>query len=227
MCIWLPNSNDSNRNNANKHQSACLPSLGNLVSCFMLPGSSSQGPELEIEEDEEVAQPAQSVTQSVAQNFFPHVTCPLLRPLPNGASGERVFLRVYDVSHSWVSYGLNSISPKGIFHTGVEVYGSEWSFGHAETLDPTEELCGLSTCQPGAHPHHRFRETLSLGFTYLTQEEVMNVINELGKEWTTDTYDLLERNCNHFSTEFCSRLGVFLPPPWVNELAGLVSALAW
>ena len=44
-------------------------------------------------------------------------------------------------------------------------------------------------------------------------------VKDLGKAWMGTTYDLLGRNCNHFSSAFCMRLVGKTIPKWVNRLA--------
>merc|ERR1712217_469275 len=77
---------------------------------------------------------------------------------------------------------------------------------------------------PGQHHDHTFRETLSMGYTAYSPEEVVRIIHDMGKTWTGGSYDLLTRNCHSFSDELCRRLGCQGLPPWVNALAGTGAA---
>lgn len=148
-------------------------------------------------------------------------------PVERAAAGkprERVFVRVYDMGTTVLTRGvLNWVAQSyGAFHTGVEVYGREWSFGM--TLD--DKSTGITWNPPAQHADHSFRETLSMGYTSLSPSEVLQLIESMKTEWRGCTYKLLTRNCNHFSDEFCKLLGVSTLPPWVNTLATLGAGVA-
>lgn len=110
----------------------------------------------------------------------------------------------------------------GAFHTGVEVYGREWSFGM--TFD--ERATGVTWNSPGANTDHHFRETLSMGYTKLSSSEVLKLIERMKVEWKGASYQLLTRNCHHFSDVFSQRLGVGAIPAWCNTLAGTGASTA-
>lgn len=130
---------------------------------------------------------------------------------------ERVLVRVYDLGKTALTRGfLNQVTKSyGAYHTGVEVYGREWSFGM--TFD--DWSTGVTWNPPAVNPDHSFRETLSMGYTPLSPEQVWQVIEEMKPVWRGCTYNLLTRNCHHFSDTFCRRLGVGGVPDWVNDLA--------
>eukprot|EP00928_Gymnodinium_smaydae_P025403 TRINITY_DN20234_c0_g1_i1.p1 TRINITY_DN20234_c0_g1~~TRINITY_DN20234_c0_g1_i1.p1 ORF type:complete len:143 (-),score=24.98 TRINITY_DN20234_c0_g1_i1:107-535(-) len=58
-----------------------------------------------------------------------------------------------------------------------------------------------------------------MGHTELSQDEVQEILEDLCDEWRGIEYDLLRKNCCHFSEEFCRRLGVGPFPTWVLNLA--------
>eukprot|EP00435_Cladocopium_sp_Y103_P062476 s2340_g24.t1 len=143
--------------------------------------------------------------------------------LPGRPQAERVFVRVYDLGKTFLTRWPNMVAKDyGAFHSGVEVYGMEWSFG----MTPDSWSTGVAANVPGHHPDHSFRETLSMGFTNLSQGQVAEIIKEMTAEWKGRTYDVLTRNCHHFSDELCRRLGVAPLPPWVNQLAGTTASAA-
>ena len=45
------------------------------------------------------------------------------------------------------------------------------------------------------------RQTLKLGATDFTPDDVKNIVDQLGKDFRGDQYHLLNKNCNHFTTE--------------------------
>mmetsp|Transcript_10479 Transcript_10479/g.27560 ORF Transcript_10479/g.27560 Transcript_10479/m.27560 type:complete len:332 (-) Transcript_10479:7-1002(-) len=137
------------------------------------------------------------------------------------AARGRVVVRVYDLGQTIITRGYNAIAHSyGAFHSGVEVYGKEWSFG----MTPDTVSTGISWNPPGECENHSFREMISMGWTRYSEEQVMAIIEELHVEWKGNSYDLLTKNCHHFSEAFCARLGVTAcMPAWVNKLASSIA----
>lgn len=44
-----------------------------------------------------------------------------------------------------------------------------------------------------------FSQSVQVGCTDFTEEEVRRIVNELGKQFRGDRYHLMNNNCNHFS----------------------------
>lgn len=128
-----------------------------------------------------------------------------------------VTLHIYDlgISGSEVINSVLRIVGTGAFHTGVEVYGKEYSFGYT----PTDAVPGVVTCQPRKCSGHRFRESLTLGETTLQEKQVQELIKELGRAWPGSSYNLLKRNCTHFCDTFCRWLAVGPVPAWIVSLS--------
>lgn len=134
---------------------------------------------------------------------------------------ERVLVRVYHLNKTVVTRALNrNLKSYGAFHSGVEVYGREWSFGM--TFD--DWSTGITWNPPGENPDHTYCEALSMGYTTLSPTQVWQLIEEMKCEWRGCTYHLLSRNCHHFSDAFCQKLGVNRIPTWLNDLAGTGAA---
>eukprot|EP00759_Apiculatamorpha_spiralis_P018133 PhF_6_TR24459/c0_g1_i1/m.33819 len=109
----------------------------------------------------------------------------------------------------------------GVYHSGIEVYGEEWSFGgdFSGSNDPT--LDGVFSVEPRTCLP-TFREAINLGTTSLSPNDVRTVLGELSQKWKAITYHILSRNCNCFSLEFATRLGVAAAfPPWINRAANV------
>ena len=66
-----------------------------------------------------------------------------------------------------------------------------------------------------------FKESVSLGRTACSPQEVIAILQELRKDWPGTSYHLLQRSCAHFSVEFARRLNVQSPPEWLNSLASV------
>lgn len=134
-----------------------------------------------------------------------------------------VTLHVYDVSTNSATSVLNSVVHMigtGAFHGAVEIHGKEWSFGECE------EGTGVFGCEPTKCEMHVYREAIEMGSTTLTKEEVDVLLERLRKEWPGSGYDLLRRNCCHFSDAFCRELGVGEVPSWVMSMANAGAGVA-
>jgi len=128
-----------------------------------------------------------------------------------------VRLNVYDVGTTPIVEKINQALRAvgtGAFHVGVEVYGSEWSYGYVESGT------GVLYSEPEACSKHRFRESMAAGTTSLSQEEVVNIIAELSQDWLGCDYDFLRKNCVSFSEVMLEKLGAGPIPAWVSNLAG-------
>ncbi|KAJ9446279.1 DeSI-like protein [Diplonema papillatum] len=129
-----------------------------------------------------------------------------------------VTLHVYDVTNQNVTKYLNKVCKDsanvgGAFHGGVEVCDIEYSFGG------TSEGTGVFMCEPRMCSSHRYRESIYMGDTQMTVEELAAMVEAMSAEWDGPSYNLLSRNCCSFSDEFCVRLGVGNTPAWVNKFA--------
>lgn len=115
---------------------------------------------------------------------------------------EPVILNVYDML--WTNDYTRNIG-LGVYHSGVEVYGSEYGFGgHQLPFSGIFEICPKSHAQLGEQ--FRFGESIVIGFTEFTEEEVRHIIDELGKQFRGDRYHLMNNNCNHFSSNLAQVL---------------------
>lgn len=127
-------------------------------------------------------------------------------------SENAVLLNVYDLSEDWLV--ANEIFQQtgelgGAFHCGVEIYGREWTFGKD----------GVFVSRPRWHPIHMYRQTIVIGHTRYSPEDVDAIIEgELCYKWQARSYDLLSRNCCTFSRAFCKRLTGKNIPDWVDRL---------
>lgn len=132
-----------------------------------------------------------------------------------GVVCEPVKLNVYDILkiNEYSSYiGL------GVFHSGIELYGSEFAYGgHQFPFTGIFEMVPRDYADLGAN--FRFRQTIPLGCTQFTCHQVYQIVEELGQRFTGSSYHLIHNNCNHF----CDYMAQFLCgrgiPSWVNRLA--------
>lgn len=128
-----------------------------------------------------------------------------------------VTLHVYDLDGSSELSMLNGLLRPlgtGVFHVGIEVFNKEWSF-RGSHRDGT----GIFSCMPGCCASLRPRESVKLGLTMLTNEEVTSILKILEADWPGRGYDILRRNCGHFTDELCRYLGVGPIPAWAKNMA--------
>jgi len=139
-----------------------------------------------------------------------------------------VLLNVYDLSRdvelfqkiNKVTTGNNNALIGGLFHAGVEAYGIEWCFGFTD--DGRTGVCPL---EPRSHPQHKYRTTVPMGVTSLSDEDVKALLVRMSEEWPGYEYDLFHNNCLNFSNALCSELGVGRIPGWVDRAARAAAAL--
>ncbi len=153
-----------------------------------------------------------------------------------------VYLNIYDLSESndlllWC--GL------GIFHSGIQVHGVEFAYGghdyEASGIFATspKDAPGPGTCvhhnttircikSPTHHSNTHtvvFRQSIMIGETGLSPEEVQMLVQTLGQTYKGNRYHLLQRNCNHFASDLSYQLCGQHAPGWVNRLANIAVAL--
>ncbi|KAL2653786.1 hypothetical protein R1flu_021914 [Riccia fluitans] len=124
-----------------------------------------------------------------------------------------IYLNVYDLTPMngyvyWI--GL------GIFHSGIEVHGSEYAFGAHDF--PTS---GVFEVEPRSCPGFTFRRSILLGTTDLSPQDFRSFIEAVADNYYGNSYHLLTKNCNHFTNDVCCLLTGKEVPGWVNRLAGI------
>eukprot|EP00440_Ansanella_granifera_P000796 gb/GFBE01000859.1/.p1 GENE.gb/GFBE01000859.1/~~gb/GFBE01000859.1/.p1 ORF type:complete len:203 (+),score=40.96 gb/GFBE01000859.1/:1-609(+) len=111
----------------------------------------------------------------------------------------------------------------GAFHVGVEVHGWEWSFRDTAPLhkDPA-----VFSCQPRQCLGHSYAESIDMGNTKQTPDQVTQLLQVMYASWPGARYDILVSNCCHFCDEFCRYLGVGGIPSRLLNLASAGQTLA-
>lgn len=97
-----------------------------------------------------------------------------------------VQLRVYDVLR-----GFGSQLNVGVWHTGVLVHEHEFFFGGGIACLPN----GRFEMEHGI----LVSKVIEMGTTTKTLEEIQSWVRSVDGQWTMESYDLIQRNCNHFS----------------------------
>merc|ERR1719221_1199753 len=117
------------------------------------------------------------------------------------AGSGLVTLNVYDVDTYFAVNNFLRPRGLGIYHCGVEVYGWEWSFNDMPVLSTGS---GVFYCEPRTCDGCQFRESLYMGMTYVRETNFGELIADFERRWQSMHYDVLKRNCCHFSEELCS-----------------------
>ena len=103
----------------------------------------------------------------------------------------------------------------GVFHGAVEVEnmgkGLEWSYGYAA------QGSGVFAFRAKEHPNHRYRETVVLGRTTTTREQLLQTLRRMQAEWGGEDYHLVRCNCISFCHALSSQLSVGPIPDWVDR----------
>ena len=119
----------------------------------------------------------------------------------------------------------------GTYHTSLQIrskcYSFAAGFGISQSHPPTS---GVDRYAPS---NARYQESITLGTTTLSQGKINEIVNKLrDTTFTTTSYHLMNRNCNHFTTTLAMALlhydqltdPQYRPkldkyPAWVNRLA--------
>lgn len=122
---------------------------------------------------------------------------------------------------------VNVYSPNGqqsmAYHSGIEIFGTEYCFGGGPGGGS-----GVMLQRPRAPPPGGswvFYQTVEVAPLQKSKPEVEKIVQELRLEFSAGSYDLVSRNCNHFSEAFCQKLCGQSIPGWINALAGVGNSL--
>lgn len=140
-----------------------------------------------------------------------------------------VVLHVYDIGTSGGGQVLNTLLRPlgtGAFHCGVEVYGWEWSYSFAVRGRDIIQGTGIFCCRPRDCGGHTYSQSVIMGQSPMSEDDVVELIRRLEEEWAVQDYDLLTHNCCHFANNLCIKLGVGAIPEWVLNLPRVGAALA-
>lgn len=131
----------------------------------------------------------------------------------------------------------------GIYHSGVEILGTEYAFGGNTTVRTT----GVYSIPPRSHQGFSFKHSIDLGeipvepffkngkrhrnakttpqATISFNHDIVPILDELMDKYRANKYNLLLKNCNHFSDDFIKRLyaGKKRLPGYVNRAANIGS----
>jgi len=105
----------------------------------------------------------------------------------------------------------------GIYHTGVEISGSEYTFA---------DSAGIFSHPPRSVPQAKFREQIDLGSFEGAENGaaalVQSAVRALAEEkFGPNDYHILQNNCNHFAKALVWKLLQKQIPAYINRMADI------
>lgn len=97
----------------------------------------------------------------------------------------------------------------GLFHSGVQIEGKEYTFA-AES--------GIFNHPPRSVPSNaKFRDSIFMGMFNGTRSQIDTCIDELKQDFKGDNYNIMTKNCNCFANALVLKLINREIPGWVNR----------
>jgi hypothetical protein len=93
-------------------------------------------------------------------------------------------------------------------------HGTEYAFGAHD-----QSSSGVFEVEPRNCPGFIFRDSILIGNTDMNPQQFREFVENRADYYNGDTYHLIVKNCNHFTSDLCSRLTGKEIPSWVNRLA--------
>ncbi|KAK4165724.1 PPPDE putative peptidase domain-containing protein [Cladorrhinum sp. PSN259] len=109
-----------------------------------------------------------------------------------------------------------------LLHSGVVINGKEYAFGGHDRPGVTGVYWTKPKTEP---PGGTFKCEILHGFTLATQAEIDKIIRQTSEEFMGTAYNLLTKNCNHFTSHLCQKLTGRPGPGWLNRAASIGVAL--
>ncbi|KAM3071163.1 hypothetical protein ACMFMG_008757 [Clarireedia jacksonii] len=109
-----------------------------------------------------------------------------------------------------------------LLHSGVVINNREYAFGGHDRKGMTGVYWAKPRLEP---PGGTFKCEILQGFTVSPQAEIDAIIKEASEVFQGTSYNLLSRNCNHFTSYLCESLTGRPAPAWLNRAASIGVAL--
>ncbi|KID74631.1 DeSI-like protein sdu1 [Metarhizium brunneum] len=109
-----------------------------------------------------------------------------------------------------------------LLHSGVVICGKEYAYGGHDKRGVTGVYWTKPKTEP---PGGTFRCEILQGFTLATQDEIDTALRAASEEFLGTSYNLLTKNCNHFTSFLCQKLTGNAGPAWLNRAASIGVAL--
>ena len=107
-------------------------------------------------------------------------------------------------------------------HSGVAINNKEYAYGGHDKRGMTGVYWTKPKTEP---PGGTFKCEILHGFTVSPQAEIDAIIKEASEAFQGMSYNLLNKNCNHFTQYLCEKLTGRPGPGWLNRAASIGVAL--
>ncbi|RPA99367.1 DUF862-domain-containing protein [Choiromyces venosus 120613-1] len=139
-----------------------------------------------------------------------------------GLQKKKVIINVYDLLPPGRLSSIVWTLGVALLHSGVVINDREYAFGGHDRRG----LTGVYWTKPKTEPPGgTFRSEILHGFTYASDQEIEEIIRDASNEFLGPTYNLLTRNCNHFTSHLCMALTGQAAPAFLNRAASIGVAL--
>ncbi|KIN01791.1 hypothetical protein OIDMADRAFT_122192 [Oidiodendron maius Zn] len=109
-----------------------------------------------------------------------------------------------------------------LLHSGVVINGREYAYGGHDQRDVTGVYWTKPRTEP---PGGTFKCEILHGFTVRPQDDIDTILKEASEAFLGTSYNLLNKNCNHFTQYLCEKLTGRSGPGWLNRAASIGVAL--
>ncbi|KAI2620710.1 DUF862-domain-containing protein [Hypomontagnella submonticulosa] len=131
-------------------------------------------------------------------------------------SRTEIIINVYDLLPPGRLSSVLWTVGASLLHSGVVINGKEYAYGGHNKRG----LTGVYWTRPKTEPPGgTFRTEILHGFTFATQAEIDSTIRHASDEFQGTAYNLLTKNCNHFTSYLCQKLTNRPGPGWLNRAA--------
>ncbi|KAI1137850.1 DUF862-domain-containing protein [Hypoxylon sp. FL0543] len=137
-------------------------------------------------------------------------------------SRTEVVINVYDLLPPGRLSSVLWTVGASLLHSGVVINGKEYAYGGHDQRGVTGVYWTRPKTEP---PGGTFRTEILHGFTFATQAEIDSIIRHASEEFQGTAYNLLTKNCNHFTSYLCQKLTGRPGPGWLNRAASIGVAL--
>ncbi|KAF2266918.1 DUF862-domain-containing protein [Lojkania enalia] len=133
-----------------------------------------------------------------------------------------IIVHVYDLLPPGKVSSILWAIGSSLLHSGVVINDKEYAYGGHDQPRAT----GVYWTKPGLEPPGgTFKQAILHGFSFRPEEELRAIIHEVSEQFQGTSYNLLTKNCNHFTSYLCERLTGRPAPSWLNRAASIGVAL--
>ncbi|KAH8808171.1 PPPDE putative peptidase domain-containing protein [Xylogone sp. PMI_703] len=134
----------------------------------------------------------------------------------------KIVINVYDLLPPGKFASMLWTLGASLLHSGVVINDKEYAFGGHDRRGVTGVYWTKPKTEP---PGGTYKCEILQGFTVAPQEEIDAIILEASEAFQGTAYNLLSKNCNHFSSYLCEKLTGRPGPSWLNRAASIGVAL--